>query len=272
MSCAPTRVGEYQRAIDTVLRAFRSSSFAVMRKELLSIITAMFEVNDLIEIHKSLAGRFDNSLVRHFRTYASGPVSYMDENVQTSSNIARNIAFELVVMAKLTRSGIPLDFRMATDVAAQFDGQSVLFECKRPQSLTSLESNIKKACRQLEAKYGNAEPSLQSGIIAIDITKLINPDFMLYAQNDEHALDAGLSRLIDGFVSEYERLWQRQRDKRTIAVLLRLSLVGVNKARNDMLTYCQQFAITPLHQVGERSIETARALATAMHETLGRPA
>jgi hypothetical protein len=60
----------------------------------------------------------------------------------------------------------------------------------------------------------------------------------------------------------------KQRDRKTIAVLLRVSLMGVNKARNEMLTYCQQYALTPLNHVGARNIETVRALTQAMRGAL----
>jgi hypothetical protein len=44
--------------------------------------------------------------------------------------------------------------------------------------------------------------------------------------------------------------------------------MGVNKARNEMLTYCQQYALTPLNHVGARNIETMRALTQAMRGAL----
>jgi hypothetical protein len=87
---------------------------------------------------------------------------------------------------------------------------------------------------------------------------------MLYAQDDERSLDAGLSGIVDDFISAHEHLWQRQRNRKTIGVLVRLSLMGVNKARNEMLTYCQQFGITPLNHVGERNIRTVRSLTEAI--------
>jgi hypothetical protein len=207
--------------------------------------------------------------VEHVKAYVGGPTSYIDEDIDTSSNAARNIAFELLLMAKLTSATIPMDFRIKSDVAVHFDNRSLLFECKRPQSVGSLENNVKKALRQFKTKYRAPQRRRRHrGIIAIDITKLVNPEFMLYAQDDEQTLDAGLSGMVDCFISTHERLWQKQRDRKTIAVLLRVSLMGVNKARNEMLTYCQQYALTPLNHVGARNIETVRALTQAMRGAL----
>jgi hypothetical protein len=263
-----TRVGEYERAIEALRASFKASDFDTMRKELLRYVTALFEVHDLIDIHKRLGGRFDADLKRHVESYATGPTNYTEENVATSSNLARNIAFELVLISKLANAGIPLDFSIKTDVAASFDKRSLLFECKRPQSVDALEKRIKEASRQLDAKYGSAQRLRHRGIIALDISKLINPEFQLYVQNDIGAFDAGLSRIIDEFMIQHERLWQKRSGRKTIGVILRLSVMGVNKARNEMLTHCQQWGLSPMNHVGERNIETMRSLAETLRVAL----
>ena len=103
-----TRVGEYERAIQVLLAAFKAPDFDAMRKELLRIVTALFEIHDLIDIHRSLGGRSDGEFKRQVQTLATGPANYTDEDSATSSNAPRNIAFEFVIMAKLVNAGIPL--------------------------------------------------------------------------------------------------------------------------------------------------------------------
>lgn len=93
---APTRIGKYERALATLLDAFRSSDFETVRQKLVPIVAALFEVTDLIDIHRHLSGTFDHELVEHVKASVRGPASYVDENVETSSNAARNRAFELV--------------------------------------------------------------------------------------------------------------------------------------------------------------------------------
>ncbi|MGH9877227.1 MAG: hypothetical protein ACRD5H_06275 [Nitrososphaerales archaeon] len=263
-----TRVGEYECAIEIAIASFRASNFDAIRDALLPILTALFEIHDLVDIHQSLAGKFDNEIKQHVHTYTKGPRDYTEEHVETSSNVARNIAFELMLMAKLTKAGLPLDFSIKSDVAAKFDNRSLLFECKRPQSEDALESNIKKAYRQLEKKYRSPQRLRHRGLIAIDITKLVNPDFMLYVQPNSTALDSGLSRVIDTFVLKHEHLWQRSRNAKTIGILLRLTIMGVNQEKNDMFTHCQQWAVTPMNHVGERNIVTARNLADMLARSL----
>jgi hypothetical protein len=102
----PDTLGEYERALATLLQAFQGSDFEALRQQPLPIVTALFEVTDVIEVHRHLAGRFDQELAEHVKACVSGPASYINENVQTSSNAARNTVFELVLMAKLTSAGI----------------------------------------------------------------------------------------------------------------------------------------------------------------------
>lgn len=269
-----TRIGEYERAIDTLVTSFETSDFDAIHAELLRILTALFEAHDLIDIHKTLAGKFDSEIRQHINALATGPVYSTDENSAASSNAARNIAFELVLMAKLASAGIPLEFKIKTDVAAIFDRHSLLFECKRPQSIGSLGNRIKDAFHQLEKKYLLPEHQRYRGIVALDISKLVNPDFLLCVQDDANALDAALSRIIDDFIAKHEHLWQKRRNKKTIGVLIRLSAMGVNKSRN-MFTYCQQYAVSPINYTGQRNKDIVKKLAEVLHDALvksSRPA
>lgn len=259
-----TRIGEYKRAIDTLLELYKSDDQTNVQKEFSRIVTAVFEASDLINIHKELAGLFDNELRSRIERYAKGPSNYTNEIISASSNVARNIAFELLVMAKLVAANLEINFEIKTDIAAKFENRNIVFECKRPQSLGKLGANVKDAFRQLELKYQNPTHSRLRGIVAIDISKLINPDFMLYEADDAKSLDAGLSHLVDKFISENKHNWQTGRNKKTIAVLLRLSLMGINKERGNMLTYCQQFGLTPLNHSGEINMATVRALTAVL--------
>ncbi len=260
-----TRIGEYKRAINKLIQIYQSADKQEANRELPRIATAAYEANDLIAVHKGLGGRFDNELRTHIKeAYGKGPVSYTQEVISTSSNRARNIAFELRVMAWLASAGIEIDFGIKTDVAARFDNRSVILECKRPQSSEAVESNVKDAFEQLEEKYRNPVRPRHRGIIAIDISKLTNPDFKGYFHPDTDSLDAYLSQRVSQFIVANEHYWQTGRDKKTIAVLVRFSSMEVNKKKGDMLTCCQHYALTPLNHSGERNIATAEALANAL--------
>jgi hypothetical protein len=259
-----TRIGEYKRAISVLSEIYKTEDLEKTRKEFVRIATALYEANDLISIHKGLAGKYDSEIGEHIKKYAKGPANFREEVVSASSNLARNIAFELLVASKIVSANIPLDFSIKTDIATKFDGRNILFECKRPQSEESIEKNIKDAFKQLERMYKNPIRARHRGIIALDISKLLNPEFMLYIQPDAASLDRGLVQIADQFILKNERLWQLRRNSKTIAVLIRFGIMGINQEKDGMLTYCQQYCLTPLNAAGNRNIETAERLAEAM--------
>lgn len=259
-----TRVGEYKRAIDILLEVYKTKDIERTRKEFVRFVTALFEANDLIAIHKGFAGKYDQEIREHIEKYVKGPADYRHEVISASSNLGRNIAFELLVASRIVSTGVELDFSIKTDIACRFDGRSILFECKRPQSHKNLEANVKDAFKQLEKKYQNPSRTRYRGVIAIDITKLLNPDFMLYVQPNADALDRGLSKIVDSFIQSHENIWQLDRNSKTIAIILRVGLMGINQEKDEMLTYCQQYGLTPINSSGTRNIETAKKLAFAM--------
>ena len=120
----PTRMGEYKRAIETLLKIYRSDDIDKMRSEYARIVTAMYEANDLITIHKGLAGKYDNEIRNHLAKYTKGPINYTKEIASTSSNVGRNTAFELLILEKLVNAGVDVDFEVGSDVAAQFDNRN----------------------------------------------------------------------------------------------------------------------------------------------------
>ncbi len=263
-----TRIGEYKRAINILLEVYKSKDLEKTRREFVRLVTALFEARDLIAIHKGLSGKYDSEIREHIKKYATGPADYRKEVVSASSNLARNIAFELLVASKLVSSGIGLDFSIKSDVAAIYDRRSILFECKRPQSEDKLEANIKSAFKQLERKYKNPVRARHRGIIAIDISKLFNPEFMLYVQPNAASLQHALSQIVDGFIEKNEKLWQVWRNNKTIAVLVRVGIMSINREKEDLLTYCEQYGLTPINTSGSRNIETARRLAEALSSAL----
>ena len=115
-----TRIGEYKRAIDILLEVYKSKDLERTRREFVRLVTALFEANELIAIYNGLSGKYDREIRDHIKKYVKGPADYRKEVVSASSNLARNIAFELLVASKLVSAGIGLDFSIHADVAAKY--------------------------------------------------------------------------------------------------------------------------------------------------------
>ena len=68
---------------------------------------------------------------------------------------------------------------MPSDVAVQVATQTVVVECKRPQSEGALERNVDDARHQLQNHYKSAKRPDCVGVIAVDLTKILNPNLDL---------------------------------------------------------------------------------------------
>jgi len=264
-----TRIGEYQRAVQLLVAAYRDARTDVLQREFPRINNALVEGHDIVYIHRPLAGRFDSELERHIKAYASGPVIYTDEKAESASNRARNIGLELGVMAALARAELPIDFSIPTDVACEFGNRTLLFECKRPQSPDSVKPRVKDAFRQLEQKYQTAQRTRYRGIITLDITKVLNPSFKLYVTDDRISIDQIMSHLVDRFLIDHRSSWELRRTSKTIGILVRLRQMSVVEgASTSKLFYGQQFALTPISHVGVVNAAIAEDLASSIGQSI----
>jgi len=143
---------------------------------------------------------------------------------------------------------------------ANFDGHRIVIECKRPQSLKRIRSNVKDAHGQIKKRVGITKRQADYGIIAIDITKLTNPEFKLYAQNNYALIHYGLTKIVDNFIMEHQHKWQTKRMPRVLGVLLRLCVMGVDESRDNTLVFCQEIGLNPLNSSSMREQSLAERL------------
>jgi hypothetical protein len=141
-------------------------------------LTPLFEANDLVTIHRGLQHAGLESYIKTgMQKIVSGPRSYIDEDPTKGSNEARNVTFELMVAERLHTGGLVLDPTLRADVAVKVGNRRALIECKRPQSERQLAQRVIEARDQLKRSYQSALRPGCYGLIAIDLTKLSNPDF-----------------------------------------------------------------------------------------------
>ena len=222
----PTRIGEYKRVFGEILSLYQSGKFKDDKKReyFPKYINIVFEVQELVYIYDGLSPLMTTDLFSRFKLFVKGPASYTDENIQTSSNVARNIAFELLVSAKLASAGLIIDFGTKADLKFILGDLDIFVECKRPQYSHQLNSNIKGALSQLENRYkshnGTNKPR---GIIAISLTKVLNPKQDIFVTKNTETLQSSTERMMDDFHKEYKSKWFLPRDKRTIGVLIYFS-------------------------------------------------
>ena len=261
----PTRHGEYQRLMTRLVVSQEAKDAGALRAEFPRFNNMLFEVHELIEIHSSLAGKFDDEIGRQVKLFASGPTTYLLEDASNSSNRARDFGFELATMAVLSRAGLPLDLSIPTDVAARFKHRILMFECKRPQSIESVPRLIKKAVDQLAKKYKSVNRRTHKGIIAIDITKVVNPHFNIFVARENEAIDQTMSETLETFASDTKKYWAGIRHSRTIGVLFRLrQMNAIETEETNRLVYGNQFLLTNTAGTGFVDMALAEDLAATI--------
>ncbi|WP_446808318.1 hypothetical protein ACH50O_13540 [Methylomonas sp. 2BW1-5-20] len=216
-----------------------------------AITNAIYEAFELIDIYSSLSGKYDRQVSGHLHSIVAGPSSYSDERSSSSSNRARNEGFELAVMGYLAQANIPLQFESSADVTCNFGNRTLLFECKRPQSPGAVDRRIKEAVDQLKKHINNAKKVKRRGLVAVDITKVLNPTFQIFITSTEKSISDSMEARVDQFIAEHEHSWINPRCNQTIGVLIRLCQMNiVEYSGQSKLFHGRQLAIKPFNGAG----------------------
>ena len=189
------RFRTYQERIEHYLAAHERSKstgeFSYLRDEEteLDYITALTRavlVGDALEYLKIC----DTTILRNKLEIAlKGPDLAKDENARSSSNRARNIAFELYLGANLWRAGLRPRQGEHPDIMCNVDDRDIYIECKRPLSSEGLQQGINEAKRQFSRCRKGAPPGTR-GVIAVDITRMLyDPTMLLRAPGENLSRD-----------------------------------------------------------------------------------
>jgi hypothetical protein len=101
------------------------------------------------------------------------------------------------------------------------------------------------------------------GVIAVDLTKLTNPDFSLLAGVPRAEGTAMLSAYLRGFFHERQRVWVRAASRKVVALFLRVSILA-HFSDDTGLTYCQQYLLVGLPTARQSARQTLRTLSVAL--------
>ncbi|MEW8383996.1 MAG: hypothetical protein AB2705_22320 [Candidatus Thiodiazotropha sp.] len=234
------RFGLYNKTLQKLFRSHkedRNQGYSDFPK----MANAIYEVFDLIEIHKGLSDISQDEISKLANFYQKGVEEYTKENPDKSGNMPRNTAFELLISSKLHVSNIDIDLTSISDTSGQFENNHLLVECKRLQSENNIQRNIKDAKSQLKKKIFNPVKSRTCGVIALDFTKLLNPDFGLLVKNNEEEAQEWLNSATDHFIKEYQKYWTKSLGRNILGVLTYFSLLAVIEDKM-LLTHCKQYA------------------------------
>lgn len=223
---APTRLGSYFRYLERIEKERQAGTLETLlcTEGTQKLIAAVSESLELRRIYRALSPlAIDPELQRRLADFIKGPILYADERPTSASNHARDIAFELSLGAALLQAGLPVEFHPEGDLRFVLKGREVFVECKRPQELHQVRGRIKGAFRQLTVNYAkSSKPADARGLVALSITKALNPTECDLATRSRETLSKGLLGTANAFVRDYGSAWQNPEDARTIGCLIEL--------------------------------------------------
>jgi hypothetical protein len=220
---SPTRVGVYRRHLALLANAPDAGSIghAIAKEGVSAIVDSLFESNELCLIHRALEPIADPEVKARLASFIKGPIAYRDEKASASSNRARNIGFELRLGAHLLNAGLPVEFHPEGDLRFPYRNYEFFVECKRPQVGHQVNSRVKDALKQLSERYrGAVNPESARGIVAVSITKVVNPFGESHRTPTQDTLAESLSTAAQRFLEEHRPKWQRPADPRTLGCIL----------------------------------------------------
>jgi hypothetical protein len=261
-----SRLGHYGESLQELAEGFADPSAHGILGRDKQFTNALYEANQHCAIHEGLAGHYDDYVKRRIKFVANGPRLYTDELTSASSEKGRNIVFELALASWFARAGFQISPVRTGDLTLQFDDVVLAFECKRPQSVRGLLRAVKDAGKQVKSRLRVGYQSFTRSIVAVDITKIVNPDFgLLTATTFDEGLDqlkTGMQAMADFHAEDFIRLLPR----RNLGVLMRATAIA-HTADRKSLTYCSQHLMTFLRVSGTPNAPIADAFSKRMRES-----
>jgi hypothetical protein len=140
------------------------------------------------------------------------------EQETASGGEPRNILFELVMAAALKQAGFQVHLDQIGDVVFKISGLPCFMECKRVHSQQKLAERIKGAARQIGRRCDGSQDSRSAGVIAVDVSKLLNPGGRLFDAATRDALSNEAERTLEAYRALHINTLQSVPEKRVLGV------------------------------------------------------
>lgn len=268
---SPSRTSHYKKIVEHCKNTYKTASTEEIKKIYPDFVSAMFEIHDFMDIYnafKNVPPEQLTSIVDKLHKAVRGPRNAADE--LHSSAAARNFLFEVVVAARANRPDRAMKAILSakSDSGINFEDKNYWVECKRITSPDKVESNVRKASSQLERILKKQVGTGHRGIVALDVTKIINPKNNIYVSKNDSELLNSVDRLMDKFIKEYSPTWQKvykRRDKKIVGTIVRLAFMASSEARN-ILVHTSQWGFNPRLEISKSNDQTLRHLVATLKE------
>jgi hypothetical protein len=224
---SPTRVGKYRRIFADLTKCQTNDTFEKFFEAytLESFVNAAQEIAEIARIYEGLGQSSDPQLVPRLRKALRGhELHVLDDDARSG----RDFSFELDVASKVARAGLPVDFGHEADLRTDFEGYEFFVECKRPRSAGQVVKRIEDGLKQLRTRFETSDhPDHARGVLALNISKLLNTKCGVLRADDPHALGEAAGQYTVKFVADYCAAWQTDPDPRFLGTLVVFDVVGI---------------------------------------------
>lgn len=266
---SPGRTSYYARIVRHWKDAYRTASVDDGRKIFPDFLSSMFEIYDFVNIHRAFRDVPPAqlaSVVDKLQKGVNGPINAADETAESTA--ARNFLFEATVAAKAHRpqEGMEAILDARSDTGIRINGKKIWVECKRVTNPDRIEGNVRKASSQLETLLDREVGAGHRGIVAIDISKVLNWGDKIFVTANDNELLASVNRMMDQFIAQYSQIWQRiyeRRHKKIIGTIVRFAFMSSSEARN-ILVHTSQWAMNPRLGIPAADEQIQRQLVTTL--------
>lgn len=266
-----TRIHKYKDDLKQLIQAYDSGKIKslITPDVFATMVNSLYEAGRLINIHTGLKDFVvTQELKSKLQLFIKGPEFSLSENIGSGSQQPRDIAFELFMASAFNLSGFTIDFHTEADLRASLGDNIFFLECKRPRSRHSVRANVRSAASQLRVRYKSTVASNRvSGIIALSIDKIINPNDQLLVTDNENALDNRLAQEATNFVRQYDVHWKKIPDVQTIGILVLIQTVAVPENHN-IITNCNFLAANSVVHSQSRGGELFRSIVETMRPAI----
>jgi hypothetical protein len=235
------RLGHYRRTVaqlaDPVIRADLVRHFG--KEGIRPLFFTLTEASELCFIHRSLSFRLGSALLERLKVALGGPAAAVEESAKNSGNRARNVQFELYVMASLLRAGFPLPDQTLTDVRTISASREVLIECKRPQSPTGIRAAVADAVGQLIKQPRNVRPNALK-LVALSLGKCLSGGRLLMHAQDENIAKKAIGDAMAAMIQPHIKDFHRKAGDQVAGILAVGSMSMVHLGSNSPSTTTMQ--------------------------------
>ncbi len=124
----------------------------------------------------------------------------------------------------------------------------LFIQCKRPFSRRKIDTNIQRACKQLSIDMNSANDTRNRGVVAISMTRAINPETMFLQVRTEANLTPALSSQMQELAAHYVSRFIR--GPRIIGIVFHVTTAAFMDDMNEYRT-AQLLAMCPSAEASE---------------------